>query len=71
MSEEAASVDMKLVEAIYTQAVARAIGDMKEGVSFDAILERSIEAAKLMNKAYRARQNQGMENWLRTLPTMK
>lgn len=67
MSKEVEPVDMDLVESIFAQAAAHAIGERRGPISFEGILEQSVAAAQVMNKAYRTRQNDGQDAWLKSL----
>lgn len=67
MSNEVEPVDIDLVQAIYAQAVAHAIGERKGSISFEVMLAQSVAAAQVMNKALRMRQNDGQDVWLRSL----
>lgn len=67
MSKEEEPVDMTLVETIFAQAAAHAIGERRGQVSFEGILEQSVAAAQIMNKAVRAREKEGQDAWLKSM----
>lgn len=67
MSKASEHVEMALVQAIFTQAAARAIGERKGQISFEGILEQSVAAAQVMSRAHRSRQNDGQDEWLKSM----